>query len=70
MAVEFMETLKENTSANTGLSPNTLFTLFATGVTVYYMLSVFFRGSSDHHQQHSPTSSEEDRCFILDLILL
>ncbi|KAJ0900054.1 putative TIR domain, P-loop containing nucleoside triphosphate hydrolase [Helianthus annuus] len=54
MAVEFMETLKENTSANTGLSPNTLFTLFATGVTVYYMLSVFFRGSSDHHQQHNP----------------
>ncbi|KAJ0763413.1 putative TIR domain, P-loop containing nucleoside triphosphate hydrolase [Helianthus annuus] len=45
MAVEFMETLKENTSANTGLSPHTLFTLFAT----------------DHHQQHSPTSSEEDR---------
>ncbi|KAJ0763444.1 putative TIR domain, P-loop containing nucleoside triphosphate hydrolase [Helianthus annuus] len=60
MAVEFMETLKENTSANTGLSPNTLFTLFATGVTVYYMLSVFFRGSSDHHQQHTPMSSEEE----------
>ncbi|KAM0014956.1 putative TIR domain, P-loop containing nucleoside triphosphate hydrolase [Helianthus debilis subsp. tardiflorus] len=60
MAVEFMETLKENTSANTGLSPNTLFTLFATGVTVYYMVSVFFRGSSDHRQQHSPTSSEEE----------
>ncbi|KAF5793771.1 putative TIR domain, P-loop containing nucleoside triphosphate hydrolase [Helianthus annuus] len=60
MAVEFMETLNENISANTGLSPNTLFTLFATGVTVYYMVSVFFRGSSDHHQQHTPMSSEEE----------
>ncbi|KAJ0537474.1 putative TIR domain, P-loop containing nucleoside triphosphate hydrolase [Helianthus annuus] len=60
MAVEFMESLRENTSANTGLSPNTLFTLFATGVTVYYMVSVFFRGSSDRHQQHTPMSSEEE----------
>ncbi|KAJ0763446.1 putative TIR domain, P-loop containing nucleoside triphosphate hydrolase [Helianthus annuus] len=59
MAAELMETLKE---AITGLSPTTLFTLFATGVTVYYIVSVFFmRGSSDHPQQHSPMSSEQDR---------
>ncbi|KAJ0896036.1 putative TIR domain, P-loop containing nucleoside triphosphate hydrolase [Helianthus annuus] len=58
MAVEFMETLKE---AITGLSPTTFFTLFATGVTVYYIVSVFSkRGSSDHRQQHSPMSSKEE----------
>ncbi|KAJ0900135.1 putative TIR domain-containing protein [Helianthus annuus] len=58
MAVEFMETLKE---AITGLSPTTFFTLLATGVTVYYILSVFFRRSSDRRQQHSPMSSEQER---------
>ncbi|KAJ0896107.1 putative TIR domain-containing protein [Helianthus annuus] len=60
MAVEFMEIVKENISGNTGLSPNTLFTLFATGVTVYYIVSVFFRGSSNHNQQQRPMPSEED----------
>nr|AEI27416.1 TIR_3 [Helianthus annuus] len=59
MAAELMETLKE---AITGLSPTTFFTVLATGVTVYYIVSVFFRrGSSDHRQQHSPMSSEQDR---------
>ncbi|KAJ0900142.1 putative TIR domain, P-loop containing nucleoside triphosphate hydrolase [Helianthus annuus] len=58
MAAELMETLKE---AITGLSPTTFFTVLASGVTVYYIVSVFFmRGSSDHRQQHSPMSSEED----------
>ncbi|MFS7959206.1 hypothetical protein Hanom_Chr08g00687881 [Helianthus anomalus] len=67
MAAELMETLKE---VITGLSPTTFFTVFATGVTVYYILSVFFmRGSSDHRQQHSPMSSEEDRCSFLDLLV-
>ncbi|MFS7900936.1 hypothetical protein Hanom_Chr00s153597g01822841 [Helianthus anomalus] len=60
MAAELMETLKE---AVTGLSPTTFFTVLATGVTVYYILSVFFRRSSHRHQQHSPMSSEQDRCF-------
>uniref|UniRef100_A0A251U2Z5 Uncharacterized protein n=1 Tax=Helianthus annuus TaxID=4232 RepID=A0A251U2Z5_HELAN len=60
MAAELMETLKE---AITGLSPTTFFTVLATCVTVYYILSVFFmRGPSDHRQQHSPMSSEQDRC--------
>ncbi|KAJ0763455.1 putative TIR domain, P-loop containing nucleoside triphosphate hydrolase [Helianthus annuus] len=59
MAAELMETLKE---AITGLSPTTFFTVLAAGVTVYYIVSVFFmRGSSDHRQQHSPMSSEQDR---------
>ncbi|MFS7959135.1 putative TIR domain, P-loop containing nucleoside triphosphate hydrolase [Helianthus anomalus] len=58
MAAELMETLKE---AVTGLSPTTFFTVLATGVTVYYILSVFFRRSSHRHQQHSPMSSEQDR---------
>ncbi|KAM0014954.1 putative TIR domain, P-loop containing nucleoside triphosphate hydrolase [Helianthus debilis subsp. tardiflorus] len=58
MAAELMETLKE---AITGLSPTTFFTVLAAGVTVYYILSVFFmRGPSDHRQQHSPMSSEEE----------
>ncbi|KAM0014958.1 putative TIR domain, P-loop containing nucleoside triphosphate hydrolase [Helianthus debilis subsp. tardiflorus] len=58
MAAELMETLKE---ALTGLSPTTFFTVLATAVTVYYILSVFFmRGSSDPRQQHSPMSSEEE----------
>ncbi|MFS7959036.1 hypothetical protein Hanom_Chr08g00685931 [Helianthus anomalus] len=61
MAAELMVTLKE---AITGLSPTTFFTVLATGVTVYYILSVFFmRSSSDHRQQHSPMASEQDRCF-------
>ncbi|KAJ0717795.1 putative TIR domain-containing protein [Helianthus annuus] len=58
MAAELMETLKE---AITGLSPTTFFTVLAAGVTVYYIVSVFFmRGPSDHRQQHSPMSSEEE----------
>ncbi|KAL9993692.1 putative TIR domain, P-loop containing nucleoside triphosphate hydrolase [Helianthus debilis subsp. tardiflorus] len=64
MAAELMETLKE---AITGLSPTTFFTVLAAGVTVYYILSVFFmRGPSDHRQQHSPMSSEQDRSIIAD----
>ncbi|MFS7959110.1 hypothetical protein Hanom_Chr08g00686811 [Helianthus anomalus] len=59
MAAELMETLKE---AITRLSPTTFFTVLAAGVTVYYIVSVFFmRGPSDHRQQHSPMSSEQDR---------
>ncbi|KAJ0654407.1 putative TIR domain, P-loop containing nucleoside triphosphate hydrolase [Helianthus annuus] len=58
MAVELMETLKE---AITGLSLTTFFTVLAAGVTVYYIVSVFFGRSSDRHQQHSPMSSEQDR---------
>ncbi|MFS7959148.1 hypothetical protein Hanom_Chr08g00687231 [Helianthus anomalus] len=67
MAAELMETLKE---AITGLSPTTFFTVLAAGVTVYYIVSVFFmRGPSDHRQQHSPISSEQDRCSFLDLLV-
>ncbi|KAJ0896097.1 putative TIR domain-containing protein [Helianthus annuus] len=44
-----------------GLSPTTFFTVLAAGVTVYYILSVLFSGSSHRHQQHSPMSSEQDR---------
>ncbi|KAJ0545084.1 putative TIR domain, P-loop containing nucleoside triphosphate hydrolase [Helianthus annuus] len=62
MAAELMETLKEAITAYTGLSPTTFFTVLAAGIAVYYIVSVFFmRGSSDHRQQHSPMSSEQDR---------
>ncbi|KAJ0900150.1 hypothetical protein HanPSC8_Chr08g0310181 [Helianthus annuus] len=62
MAAELMETLKEAITSYTGLSPTTFFTVLAAGVTVYYIVSVFFmRGPSDHRQHHSPMSSEQDR---------
>ncbi|KAJ9553088.1 hypothetical protein OSB04_017133 [Centaurea solstitialis] len=60
MAVEIMETLKEAITAYTGLSPNAFFTVVALGIAVYYVVSVLFGGSSDHHPQHRPRSSEED----------
>ncbi|XP_076886926.1 membrane steroid-binding protein 1-like [Bidens hawaiensis] len=57
MAVELLETLKEAITAYTGLSPNTFFTVIAAGIAVYYIVSVLFGGSSDHHR---PRSFEED----------
>ncbi|KAJ0848188.1 putative cytochrome b5-like heme/steroid binding domain-containing protein [Helianthus annuus] len=59
MAVEFLETLEQSITAYTGLSPNTFFTVIAAGIAVYYIFSVLFGGSSDHHQ-HRPRSFEED----------
>ncbi|KAI3712547.1 hypothetical protein L1987_71105 [Smallanthus sonchifolius] len=60
MAVELLETLKEAITAYTGLSPNAFFTVVAAGIAVYYVFSVLFGGSSDHHQQHRPRSFQED----------
>ncbi|XP_076886729.1 membrane steroid-binding protein 1-like [Bidens hawaiensis] len=60
MAVELLETLKESITAYTGLSPNTFFTVVAAGIALYYIVSVLFGGSSDHHPQHRSRSFEED----------
>ncbi|KAL4574827.1 hypothetical protein LXL04_021666 [Taraxacum kok-saghyz] len=60
MAVEMLETLKEAITAYTGLSPNAFFTVLAAGIALYYVVSVLFGGSSDHHPQHRPRSFEED----------
>ncbi|KAI3735292.1 hypothetical protein L6452_14787 [Arctium lappa] len=60
MAVELLETFKEAITAYTGLSPNAFFTVVASGIAVYYIVSVLFGGSSDHHPQHRPSSFEED----------
>ncbi|KAM0057911.1 putative cytochrome b5-like heme/steroid binding domain superfamily [Helianthus debilis subsp. tardiflorus] len=59
MAVEFLVTLEQLITAYTGLSPNTFFTVIAAGIVVYYIFSVLFGGSSDHHQ-HRLRSFEED----------
>ncbi|KVI04699.1 membrane steroid-binding protein 1-like [Cynara cardunculus var. scolymus] len=60
MAVELLETVKEAITAYTGLSPNAFFTVVASGIAIYYVYSVLFGGSSDHHPQHRPRSFEED----------
>ncbi|KAI3517660.1 hypothetical protein L1887_16876 [Cichorium endivia] len=60
MAVELLETLKEAITVYTGLSPTAFFTVLAAGIALYYVFSVLFGGSSDHHSQHRPRSFEED----------
>ncbi|CAH1439010.1 unnamed protein product [Lactuca virosa] len=59
MAVELLETLKESITAYTGLSPTTFFTVVALGLAIYYVFSVMFGGSSDHHVQPRSSSFEE-----------
>ncbi|KAL8095906.1 hypothetical protein AgCh_037044 [Apium graveolens] len=60
MAIEIWETLKESITVYTGLSPATFFTVIASGLALYYVVSEFFSSSSSQSQFQRSRDSEEE----------
>ena len=59
MALQLWETLKEATTAYTGLSPATFFTVLALLWAVYYVATGLFGSSDDHIHQRSTAFEEQ-----------